>query len=182
MLDSKKYLEPEWDDVTREMQDFRAGYEKPQLYSLREYLLDNDPDEFQIDRVRDDIDFKGIWDAMQKDNDFYKLASVDGQGFDSDVREKLFAGMEDSLGLDYDDIYYKWLGKPRPKKQTKTPYELDNCNPKVTKKPDVSTDEGLDELQKDPKYWATRVLESPEGATPEEIKIAKFIRDKWGEY
>lgn len=130
LLDSDKYLEPEWDNLTKQMQEFRGGYEKPQLYSLREYLLDNSPDEFQIDKVRDDIDFKGIWDLMQKGGDFYHDASVDGNGFDSDVREKLFNGMSDSLGLDYDDIYYKWLGRKKPT-VTKTPaYTLDNRNPK----------------------------------------------------
>lgn len=134
LLDAKpsKYLEPEWDDLTREMQEFRGGYEKPQLYSLREYLLDSDPDEFQIDEVRDDIDFKGIWDLMQKGGDFYKDASTTGKGFDSAVREKLFSGMADSLGVDYDTIYNQWLyGNKKPKTQGNPYYDVDNGNPYV---------------------------------------------------
>lgn len=127
LLDSDKYLEPEWDSLRDEMQKFRGEYEKPQFYSLREYMLDNHPDEFQIDKVRDDIDFKGLWDLMQKGGDFYHDASVDGKGFDSEVRENLFTGMSDTLGLDYDDVYYKWLGREKPK-VTKNPTY--NVNPK----------------------------------------------------
>lgn len=129
LLDAKpsKYLEPEWDALRDEMDAFRSEYEKPQLYSLREYLLDTDPDEFQIDKVRDDIDFKGLWDAMQSDGNIYKLASVDGSGFDSDVREKLMIGMSDKLGVDYDDIYNTWLGR---NKKAPIPSNLDNGNPK----------------------------------------------------
>ena len=122
LLDAKpsKYLEPEWDSLRDEMQKFRSGYEKPQLYSLREYMLDNDPDEFQIDQIRDDIDFQGVLDAMQKGEDFEEVTSVNKAGYDSAVREKLLSGMSDSLGLDYDDLYNLWLhGTPIPTKKKK---------------------------------------------------------------
>ena len=146
LLDSNKYLEPEWDALVDEMDAFRSGYEKPKLYSAREYLLDTDPNEFQIDKVRDDIDFKGLWDEMQKGADFYKIASVDGEGFDSDVREKLFNGMSDRLGLDYDDIYYKWLGRSKP---TQTPTvggkTFDNGNNHPTLQPNQDYKKVLEE-------------------------------------
>ena len=129
LLDADKYLEPDWVALTDEMQNFRNGYEKPKFYSAREYMLDRDPDEFQVQDIRDDIDFQGLWDAMKNGKDFYEVASVNGEGFDSAVREKLFDGMANALGLEYDDVYYQWLGKPRPKKDT-GPFKVDNGSPK----------------------------------------------------
>lgn len=174
LMESNKYLEPEWDNLVNEMQQFRSGYEKPKLYSAREYMLDNDPNEFQIDKIRDDIDFQGLWDEMKKGRDFYEVASVDGGGFDSDVREKIFNGMADTLGLDYDDIYYKWLGKPRPKSNgtTQSAYKFDNGNEKKF----------IDSADADdnPLGWATRVLEEPREYGADDLKTAQFIIDRWG--
>lgn len=127
LLDSKDpdaYLGPKWNALSDEIRKFRSGYEPSKIDSPREYLLDNDLDEFQIDQVRDDIDFKGLWDAMQKGDDFYKVASVNGDGFDSAVREKIFDAMATKLGLQYDDIYNQWLGRPKG-----TPSAIDNGNP-----------------------------------------------------
>ena len=124
LLDAKpsKYLEPEWNKLTEQIQQFREGYEPAKVYSPREYLLDNDIDEFQIDQVRDDISLEDVYNAVQNGEDFYKYASVGGKGFDSAVREKIFSGIADRLGVDYDDIYNAWLGR-------KKSANLDNGNP-----------------------------------------------------
>ena len=42
---------------------------------------------------------------MRKGEDFYNLVSVDGEGFDSEVREKIFNGLEEATGLDYNVFY-----------------------------------------------------------------------------
>lgn len=128
LLDSKpsKYLEPEWNALSKEIQQFRSGYEPSKIDSPYEYLLDNDIDEFQIDQVRDDISLEDLYTAMQNGDDFYKIASRNGQGFDSAVREKIFDGISRKLGIDYDDIYNTWLGR---KKRQGTEYDLDNGNP-----------------------------------------------------
>jgi len=179
LLDSKDpdaYLGPQWNQLSDEIKKFRAGYEPAKVYSPREYLLDNDIDEFQIDRVSDDISLEDIWNAMQKGEDFYTKASVDGKGFDSAVREKIFEGMADKLGLDYDDIYYQWLGKPRPKVDANGRYVVDNGNP--NRKTDPG-EKALDELNNDPKYWASRVLQDPGEYSKEELAVAQFIANKW---
>ena len=137
MLDSDDdYLGPKWNALSDEIKKFRSGYEPSKIDSPHEYFLNNDLDEFQLDQVRDDISFQQLWDEMQKGNDIYKIASVDGQGFDSDVREKIFSAMADKLGLDYDDIYNTWLGRGKPVKTPSNPrYTVDNGNPNP--KPDV---------------------------------------------
>lgn len=131
MLDSDDdYLGPKWNALSDEIKKFRSGYEPSKIDSPHEYFLNNDLDEFQLDQVRDDISFQQLWDEMQKGNDIYKIASVDGQGFDSDVREKIFSAMADKLGLDYDDIYNTWLGRGKPVKTPSNPrYTVDNGNP-----------------------------------------------------
>lgn len=135
LLDSKDdkhgYLGPEWNALSNEIRQFREGYEPSRIYSPREYLLENDLDEFQIENTRDDVSLEDIWNAMQNGEDFYKYASVNGEGFDSAVREKIFSGMSDHLGLDYDNIYDTWLyGKKKPKVGNRNPvYNVDNGNP-----------------------------------------------------
>lgn len=140
LLDSKpsKYLEPEWNALTKEIQQFREGYEPAKIYSPREYLLDNDIDEFQIDQVRDDVSLEDVYNAVKNGDDFYEYASVNGNGFDSAVREKIFDGISRNLGVDYDDIYNAWLGRGKPIKQNPNPkYIVDNGNPQTRIKNNV---------------------------------------------
>ena len=135
LLKANRYLGPKWNKLSKEIQAFREGYEPAKIYSPREYLLDNDIDEFQIDQVRDDIGFDELWDAMQNGQDFYEYASEGGHGFDSAVREKIFKGMSERLGLDYDDIYNQWLYGKRKRPTTKgnPTYNVDNGNPNPKK-------------------------------------------------
>ena len=53
--------------------------------------------------------FDELWGRMQDGEDFYEIASVDGTGFDSAVRENIFSGMSDILDIPYDEIYETWL-------------------------------------------------------------------------
>lgn len=133
--DKHGYLGPEWNALSDEIRQFREGYEPSKIYSPREYLLENDLDEFQLEDTRDDVSLEDIWNAMQNGEDFYKYASVNGEGFDSAVREKIFSGMSDRLGLDYDDIYDTWLyGKRKPKVVGgNSNYNVDNGNPNPKK-------------------------------------------------
>ena len=77
--------------------------------SLRKAVQIMTPSEYQLDRIRDDISLSQLYDLMKQGKDVYEVASVDGDGFDSDVREKIFTAMSDSLNIDYDDIYNLWL-------------------------------------------------------------------------
>ena len=77
--------------------------------SLRKAVQIMTPSEYQLDRIRDDISLSQLYDLMKQGKDVYEVASVDGDGFDSDVREKIFTAMSNSLNIDYDDIYNLWL-------------------------------------------------------------------------
>ena len=88
----------------------------PKGVHVRDWVKKNYPYEYQLDRIKYPFTFeelKKAWDE-DADNDFYKVASQDGSGFDSDVREEIFNGLVENLGGDYDDYYYKWLGKEKP--------------------------------------------------------------------
>ena len=67
------------------------------------------PDDYQLDLINPDITFYELWGRMQDGEDFYEIASVDGTGFDSAVRENIFSGMSDILDIPYDEIYETWL-------------------------------------------------------------------------
>ena len=77
--------------------------------NLRDAYTAYEPEEFQLDRLRNDITLKEVWEKMKAGEDIYELASVDGQGFDSAVREGIFVMLEMVLGIDYDTIYNTWL-------------------------------------------------------------------------
>ncbi len=70
-----------------------------------------DPQEFQLDLVRDDISLQQLYDSMKEGKDVYEVASVNGEGFDSDVRELLFSAISDALNIPYKTIWNVWLGK-----------------------------------------------------------------------
>lgn len=76
---------------------------------LRDAYTAYEPEEFQLDRLRNDITLKEVWEKMKAGEDIYELASVDGKGFDSAVREGIFVMLEMVLGIDYDTIYDTWL-------------------------------------------------------------------------
>ena len=67
------------------------------------------PDDYQLDLINPDITFDELWGRMQAGEDFYEIASIDGTGFDSAVRENIFSGMSDILDIPYDEIYETWL-------------------------------------------------------------------------
>ena len=64
---------------------------------------------FYYARLRNDITLKEVWEKMKAGEDIYELASVDGKGFDSAVREGIFVMLEMVLGVNYDTIYNTWL-------------------------------------------------------------------------
>ena len=83
---------------------------------VRDWVKQNYPEEFQLDQIKYPMTFQELYDSWKggDDDDFYEIASQDGKGFDSDVREEIFNGFVENLGGEYDDYYYKWLGKQNP--------------------------------------------------------------------
>ncbi len=82
---------------------------------LRDAYKIYDPEEFQLDLIRNDITVEELWKRMQNGESVYVIASVDGEGFDSVVREGIFNIIEQALNIEYDTIYNTWLN---PKKLT----------------------------------------------------------------
>lgn len=55
------------------------------------------------------ISFNDIAQAMLDGKDFYSLIEDDPYSVDTLVRERIFEGMAEKLGVSYDDIYKLWL-------------------------------------------------------------------------
>ena len=79
--------------------------------NIKKWVAENYPTEFQIDLIKPDLSFKQLWEMMKDGKDVYKVASVDGNGFDSAVREEIFNGMSETLNIRYDTIYHTWLNR-----------------------------------------------------------------------
>lgn len=67
------------------------------------------PDDYQLDNLNPDKTIKQIWEEMQDGGDIYDIASVDGKGFDSAIREQLFIFISEAFNIDYDVVYSQWL-------------------------------------------------------------------------
>lgn len=80
---------------------------------VKDYISQEYPTEFQLDRINPDITFGELYRLMRKGEDFYKVASVDGEGFDSAVREHIFDGMSEALDIDYDHLYNLFIHPER---------------------------------------------------------------------
>lgn len=67
--------------------------------------------EYSSDELGKDLDpkitFKQIYDGMKKGKNFYDMIDVG----DSLIRERIFGMMSKIFNVDYDEIYYTWLGK-----------------------------------------------------------------------
>lgn len=70
------------------------------------------PEDYQLDKIHPEKTIGEIWNEMQQGGDVYKIASVDGEGFDSAIREQLFIFISDVFDIDYDDVYTTWLSNP----------------------------------------------------------------------
>ncbi len=102
--------------VTKMVADPKKPGPAQQGVHVRDWVKKNYPKEYQLEMIKHPMtfeDLKKAWDE-DPDNDFYKVASSDGSGFDSAVREEIFNGMVENLGGEYDDYYYKWLGRDNP--------------------------------------------------------------------
>lgn len=80
---------------------------------IKDYIAQEHPTEFQLDRINPDITFGELYKQMRQGKNFYELASVDGEGFDSAVREYIFDGISEVLGVSYDHIYNVWVHPER---------------------------------------------------------------------
>lgn len=79
-------------------------------------------DWYKLNRPWDDIwieidpkaTFRDLRECLQKGGDVYECISGDPNDVDSLAREALFGALAEMLGVDYDVIYYAWLGSEPP--------------------------------------------------------------------
>lgn len=67
------------------------------------------PDDYQLDKIHPNKTLADIWTEMQEGANVYEIASVDGTGFDSVIRETLFTFISDAFNISYDDVYNVWM-------------------------------------------------------------------------
>lgn len=60
-------------------------------------------------KINEKITFKGLLEDIKKGLDVYMSIGV----FDSVIRERVFEGLSESMGIDYDTIYDLWIYTPR---------------------------------------------------------------------
>lgn len=86
--------------------------------NLKDWYTKEFPDDELGYELNDDVDLRRCFSSLGRDPDIYDVMGVR----DSVIRERVFAKMADVLGVDYDVIYYKWLGVNESLKESK---ELD---------------------------------------------------------
>ena len=116
--DMKVYL----DEVMRT--DLTEGVEKLEEIegpaelnqSVKQWLLREYPEEedFIVD-MPDDLTFNDVHEKMLKHEDIYETLNVG----DSVIREKVFNGLVEATGYDYDYFYYLWLYGPEDERYLK---------------------------------------------------------------
>lgn len=89
------------------------------------------------DDIRADVTFKDINDALGVEPDIYKYIFGDPTKGDSIVRERIFSALSDILGVDYEEVYDRWLDTPDP--------EVDDMVDKITQLRASRNDESVEE-------------------------------------
>lgn len=84
--------------------------------SVKQWLLREYPEEedFIVD-MPDDLTFNDVHEKMLKHEDIYEILNVG----DSVIREKVFNGLVEATGYDYDYFYYLWLYGPEDERYLK---------------------------------------------------------------
>lgn len=84
--------------------------------SVKQWLLREYPEEedFIVD-MPDDLTFNDVHEKMLKHEDIYETLNVG----DSVIREKVFNGLVEATGYDYDYFYYLWLYGPEDERYLK---------------------------------------------------------------
>lgn len=73
--------------------------------SVRKWYMTAFPHDELGYEIKDDINFEGLDEVLEQGRDVYEYLGV----ADSIVRERIFDKLADLTGVDYDDIYEKWI-------------------------------------------------------------------------
>lgn len=71
---------------------------------LRNWYIENFPTDDLGNEINPDATFQDLLDALEFWWDVYEIIGVG----DSVIRERLFAGLAEIMGMNYEHIYEKW--------------------------------------------------------------------------
>jgi len=94
--------------VKESFEDFYAQFDIRPERKIKEVYAEISPEEFQLDKIHPTKTIADIWSEMQSGEDFYRIASEDGEGFDSAVREGIFEIISKAFKIPYDTVYLTW--------------------------------------------------------------------------
>lgn len=94
--------------LKEDFEDFYAQFDIRPERKIKEVYAEISPEEFQLDKIHSTKTIADIWSEMQAGEDFYRVASEDGEGFDSAVRESIFEIISKAFKIPYDTVYMTW--------------------------------------------------------------------------
>lgn len=77
---------------------------------LYDYFKATNPNDPFGDDINKEATFRDLFNAINDNADVYKVIFGDENSADSTVREELFNGLAEILNVNYNDVYYAWLG------------------------------------------------------------------------
>lgn len=100
--------EPIRENIEESSRDFYAQFDIRPDRKIKEVYTEISPEEYQLDKIHPTKTIADIWSEMQAGEDFYRIASDDGEGFDSAVREGIFEIISKAFKIPYDAVYLTW--------------------------------------------------------------------------
>lgn len=95
-------------DRKHSFEDFYDQFDIKPERKIKEVYAEISPEEYQLDKIHPTKTIANIWSEMQAGEDFYRIASKDGEGFDSAVREGIFEIISKAFKIPYNTVYLTW--------------------------------------------------------------------------
>ena len=96
------------DSIKHGFEDFYDQFDIKPERKIKEVYAEIFPEEYQLDKIHPAKTIADIWSEMQAGEDVYRIASKDGEGFDSAVREGIFEIISKAFKIPYDTVYLTW--------------------------------------------------------------------------
>ena len=75
------------------------------MRNMREYYLENFPTDELGTEINETATFEGLWRVLNNYEDVYEYIGVG----DSVIRERVFSRLSENMGVNYDEVYSRWL-------------------------------------------------------------------------
>ena len=107
------------DSIKHDFEDFYDQFDIKPERKIKEVYAEMFPEEYQLDKIHPAKTIADIWSEMQAGEDFYRIASTDGEGFDSAVREGIFEIISKAFKIPYNTVYLTWINDGKLKETFK---------------------------------------------------------------